>query len=67
MCLQRKQDVTNKCVVAGQFGSWLRARSKRNDWRGAKGGGNGKEGDDRRKLLRLTREGELWKEDSGVL
>lgn len=37
MCLKRQHDVEQNCVVADQFGGWLRAGNQKINWGGNRG------------------------------
>lgn len=61
MCSIRKRDVENNYVLTEQFGGWLRAGGKRNEWRGSRGG-RGDEKDvasDRRGLATISRDNSI--------
>lgn len=58
LCLKKKHDVLNKCVVLDQFGGWMGVGFRRSDWQGLQGG-KGNDGEGSKGLFRVNEEGEM--------
>lgn len=43
LCIKKKKDMNQNCVMNDQYGYWLRAGSRKSDWIGSKKKGIGKE------------------------